>query len=240
MKDEEDNLPRALASVPRDAPILAIDAESADRSVAVARARGARVVVRPWAGFVETRRYALGCVDTPWTFMLDADEALDAALSEALGSLAPEDAIDGYAVRRATFFCGRAMRHGVWGADLPLRFFRTDRAALLAEPVAGGHAEVHERWTVPGQTGVLDGTLLHYSYPTLAAYRAKFARYTSLEARGLRGSARALVRAIALAALRVPYSLLVRSGWRDGWRGAFVALASASYPVVVAWKALRA
>ena len=225
MKDEEGNLPRTLGSVPRDAQILAIDAESTDRSVAVARERGARVVVRPWAGFVETRRYALGCVETPWTFMLDADEALDAALAAAIGALEPDDAIDGFAVRRATFFCGRAMRYGVWGADLPLRFFRTERAALLPEPVAGGVAEVHERWTVPGQTGVLDGTLLHYSYPTLAAYRAKFARYTSLEAGGLQGSARALVRAIALAALR---------------RGAYVALASASYPVVVAWKALRA
>jgi glycosyltransferase involved in cell wall biosynthesis len=239
MKDEEHNLARALGSVPGGASVLAIDAESSDRSADIARANGARVVVRPWAGFVETRRFALSCVETPWTFMLDADEALDTSLAAALGALSPGDGTDGYAVRRATFFCGRPMLHGAWGADTPLRFFRTARASLVAEPVAGGAADLHERWTVPGATGLLDGTLLHDSYPTLGAYRTKFDRYTSLEARGLRGSPLPLLRELLLATLRVPYSLVVRGGWRDGWRGGYVALASAAYPVVVAWKALR-
>jgi glycosyltransferase involved in cell wall biosynthesis len=239
MKDEERNLPRALASIPRASRVLAIDAESTDRSVEVARARAARVIVRPWAGFVEARRFGLGCVETPWTFMLDADEQLDMPLSAALAALAPDQGIDGYATRRSTFFCGHAMRYGAWGADAPLRFFRTGRAALVAEPVGGGSADIHERWTVAGGTGRLDGTLLHYSYPTLADYRTKFARYTALEARGLRGSPPALAREVALAVLRVPHALFVRGGWRDGWRGVFVAFASAAYPVAVAWKALR-
>jgi len=240
MKDEERNLPRALGSVPREANVLAVDAESTDRSVELATQRGARVVVRPWAGFVEARRFALECVETPWTFMLDADEALDATLVTALRTLAPDDAADGYVVRRTTFFCGRAVRHGAWGSDAPLRFFRTQRASLVPQPVGGGRAHLHERWTVPGAIGRLDGTLLHYSYPTLRAYRTKFDRYTSLEACGLRGSAFAVARELALAGLRVPYALLVLGGWRDGWRGAYVAGASALYPVVVAWKALRA
>jgi hypothetical protein len=237
MKDEEHNLARALGSVPSGASVLAIDAESSDRSAELARERGAQVLVRPWAGFVETRRFALGCVDTPWTFMLDADEALDAVLAASLRSVDPEPATDGYAVRRATFFCGRPMRYGAWGTDAPLRFFRTKRATLVAKPVAGGAADLHERWTVPGATGVLDGALLHDSYPTVAAYRTKFDRYTSLEAAGLRGSPLTLARELALGVLRVPYSLLVRGGWRDGWRGGYVALASAAYPVVVSWKA---
>jgi glycosyltransferase involved in cell wall biosynthesis len=240
VKDEERNLARALGSVPQGARLLAIDAESSDRSVAIARRHGCEVVVRPWAGFVETRRYALGKVQTPWTFMLDADEQLDAILSAALAELKPEPATDGYTVARATFFCGQMMRHGSWGEERLLRLFRTGRANLVAEPVAGGAAQLHERWTVPGRTGRLQGTLLHYSYPSLADYRAKFERYTSLEAQGLPASALGLGRAIGLAALRAPYAFFVKSGWRDGWRGAYVALASAWYPVVVAWKALRA
>jgi hypothetical protein len=239
MKDEERNLPRALGSIPPGARVLAIDAESSDRSVRFAADRGARVIVRPWAGFVETRRFALGCVETPWTFMLDADEALDAPLSAALRSATPDPQTDGYAVRRVTYFCGRAMRHGAWGSDAPLRLFRTARATLVAEPAAGGAADVHERWAVSGRLDAIDGTLVHDSYPKLADYRAKFDRYTSLEARGLRGTPAALVRALALGGLRVPYWLVVRGGWRDGWRGVYVAFASACYPVVVAWKALR-
>jgi (heptosyl)LPS beta-1,4-glucosyltransferase len=239
MKDEAPNVSRALSSVPRNSVILAIDAQSQDRSVSIAREFGAHIIVRPWAGFVDTRRFAVGKVTTPWTFMLDADESLDGELGRALERVQPEPDVDGYAVKRATYFCGRAMRHGTWGADMPLRFFRTERALLVANPVAGGVADVHERWTVRGRTETVAGTLLHYSYPTLAAYGAKLRRYTSLEARGLRGSPFTLAREALLALLRVPNALFVRSGWRDGWRGAYVALGSAAYPVIVAWKALR-
>jgi glycosyltransferase involved in cell wall biosynthesis len=238
MKDEAANIARALSSVPQGSAILAIDAESQDASVSIAREHGAQVMVRPWAGFVEARKFAVGRVTTPWTFMLDADEALDAHLRAALESLEPGAGIDGFAVRRATFFCGRAMRHGAWGSDAPLRFFRTGRAQLSAKPVAGGAAELHERWTVQTAVETACGSLLHYSYPTIAAYCAKFRRYTSLEAAGIRGSLFALAAAAFLALLRVPHALVVRSGWRDGWRGAFVALGSAAYPVVVSWKAL--
>jgi len=238
MKDEAPNISRALASVPQGSQLLAIDAESCDRSVEIALSHGARVIVRPWKGFVDARRFALGCVETPWTFMLDADEALDAKLSAALGALAPAEHLDGYAVRRATFFCGKAMRYGSWGRDEPLRFFRTARATLAAQPVAGGSAELHEHWRVPGAVETAPGLLLHYSYPTVSAYGMKFRRYTSLEACGVAGSPLTLARAALLALLRVPHALLVKGGWRDGWRGVFVACGSAWYPVVVSWKAL--
>jgi glycosyltransferase involved in cell wall biosynthesis len=230
---------RALESVPADSKTLVVDAESTDATASLARARGARVVVWPWAGFVATRRYALALVDTGWTFMLDADESLEGTLRDELVSLVPADDVDAYAIPRTTFFCGRPIRHGTWGADAPVRLFRTARATLVAQPAAGGTADLHERWTVPGRVGRASGTLAHESYPTLASYRAKFARYTSLEAAGLHGSPRAFARAALIAALRAPWYLIVRSGWRDGWRGAFLAFSSAAYPMVVAWKAWR-
>jgi glycosyltransferase involved in cell wall biosynthesis len=230
---------RALGSVPSGSFSLVIDAESTDETATLARGAGARVVVRPWTGFVSARRSALELVATEWTFMLDADEALASGLRESLASVMPDPAVDAYAVRRTTFFCGNPIEHGPWGSDAPVRFFRTARASLVAEPVAGGEAEVHERWVVPGRVGVLDGELAHYSYPTVAAYRSKFDRYTSLEARGVSGSPTSVTRALGVAALRAPYYLVLKGGWRDGWRGAFVSLASAWYPVAVAWKALR-
>jgi hypothetical protein len=196
--------------------------------------------VRPWAGFVATRRFALGLVDTAWTFMLDADEALDGEARDALRELAPPSDVDAYAIGRTTYFCGRPIRHGPWGADAPVRLFRTARASLVAQPATGGDADLHERWTVPGATARLAGRLAHFSYPDLATYRSKFSRYTSIEASGTKLSTAAFARTIAASLLRVPWYLVAKSGWRDGWRGAFVAIASACYPVAVAWKALRA
>jgi hypothetical protein len=171
-------------------------------------------------------------------FMLDADEELDANLRAAIGAAEASSTIGGYTVARTTYFCGRPMRHGAWGSERLLRLFRTPVATLVAKPAAGGTAQLHERWTVAGDTLPLGGTLLHHSYPSLAVYRSKFARYTTLEAAGLTPSMPALARALVAGALRAPYAFVLKSGWRDGWQGAYVALASAAYPVVVAWKAL--
>ncbi|MBC5799718.1 MAG: glycosyltransferase family 2 protein [Candidatus Eremiobacteraeota bacterium] len=230
---------RALGSVPSGSPLLVIDAESRDATVAVARAHGARTLVRPWGGFIATRRFALSEVATPWTFMLDADEVLDAPLRAGLRAARPGVRTDGYAVTRVTYFCGRPMRGGPWSRESPLRLFRTASAALRAHPAAGGAADVHERWSVAGNVERLAGTLHHHSYPSLRAYGEKFARYTTLEAQGAEASLRALTCAGALACPRIGWSFIVRAGWRDGWRGAYVAIASALYPVVVAWKARR-
>jgi glycosyltransferase involved in cell wall biosynthesis len=239
-RDEERNLPHALGSVPRGSALLVIDAESKDATVACARSYGASVVVRPWAGFVATRRFALGLVDTEWTFMLDADERLDDDLRRSLIAATPPDDVAGLRVRRINYFCGRPLRAGAWGRDRPLRLFRTARASLVAAPASGGNADVHERWTVEGSVDDLPGALLHDSYPTIESYRKKFARYTSIEAAGLSRSTQRLARSVVEFVPRAAFSLFVRGGVLDGWRGAFVALASASYPVVASWKALRA
>jgi glycosyltransferase involved in cell wall biosynthesis len=83
-RNEERNLPRVLDSLPAGVQTFVLDHQSTDASVAVAQARGARVLVRPFAGFVRARVFALSHVHTPWTLMIDADEALDARLREAI------------------------------------------------------------------------------------------------------------------------------------------------------------
>jgi glycosyltransferase involved in cell wall biosynthesis len=219
--------------------VLVLDAQSSDSTEAVARARGAEVIVREWTGFVEARRFALGNVRTPWTFMLDADETLDAELRRAISEAAPEPPLGGYVMRRTTFFCGRPIVGCGWGDEAPLRLFRTAGARLVAHPAGGGQADVHEEWLVEGSVGRLAGTLLHDSYPTVKAYWAKFDRYTSIEAMGLRPSGVRPLLTPLTALARLPWLFFVKRGYRDGWRGAIIAAGSAFYPVAVLWKAAR-
>jgi glycosyltransferase involved in cell wall biosynthesis len=226
----------ALASLPLGTRLFVLDAESSDATVAVAQAAGATVETRPWRGFVDARRYALGRVSTSWTLMLDADEALDEGLRRAIAA-APAD-VDAYKVRRVTTFCGRRIRTAGWSNEQLIRLFRT--ASIRLEPHSvGGGADLHERWVSDGRVGVLSGAILHDSYPTLWSYREKFGRYTSIEAAAVSGSVRALLGAAALGLARFPWAFLRYGGWRDGWRGVFVAASSAAYRIVVQWKALR-
>ena len=153
-----------------------------------ARSAGATVFERDWTDFVDARRFALEQVETPWVLMIDADEALDDVLRDAIGSAAEN--VDAYVVRRTTYFCGHPMR--IWSNEPLVRLFRRDRVKLAARPAAAGEAPIHEAWTSDGPTSELPGTLLHYSYPDAAAYRAKYDRYTTLEAQQMHASAAGL------------------------------------------------
>jgi glycosyltransferase involved in cell wall biosynthesis len=214
--------------------VFVLDACSKDHTVQFARGAGAEVLQREWTDFVDARRFALAQVRTPWALMIDADEALDDVLRDAI-TAAGED-VDGYRVRRTTYFCGKPMR--LWRDEPLLRLFKPQRAALEAGPATAATAALHERWVSDGTVADLPGTLLHYSYPDVTAYRKKFARYTAIEADGSRPSVARLFAEYLRCALRLPYLLFVKGAVLDGWRGTYVAYRSAAYPVAVAWKAL--
>jgi hypothetical protein len=223
-----------MACLPPAVRVFVLDAVSLDDTVAVARVHGAEVETRPWTGFVNARRYALGRVATTWALMLDADELLDDTLRDAIVAAAGD--VAGYRLRRITMLCGRPVHAAGWSNERLLRLFRADRARVASNALG---ADLHERWIVDGPIADLPGAIVHDSYPTLASYRAKFDRYTSVEAAALAPSTRAYLRSLATMPLRFVWSILRYGGWRDGWRGLFVAWESARYRVVVRAKARR-
>ena len=229
-----------MASLPDAAPRLVYDAESVDGTTRVAIAHGADVVIRPWTGFARARIDAAAMVQTPWIFMLDADERLTPELRAELAALEPPHDVDGYSVARMNFFCGRWIRGAGWWPDRSVRLFRAGRATLASRNAASVYA-VHERWTVSGRCIQLASPLEHQSYATLAAYRAKYAYYTGLEAEGLRGkvSLGSLLVTLGMTPVRALWLLVARRGILDGWRGVYVSARSAAYPLAVRWKARR-
>lgn len=215
--------------------MLVVDHRSADRTREIARDHGADVVERDFEGFVDARRFAVSQVRTDWTLMIDADEALDARLSRAVADAGGD--CNGYYLRRTTFYRGRALR--MWRNELLLRLFRTARVRIDSFPSAGGSAQLHERWSCDPPLGTLDGTLLHYSYPTHAAYAAKYDFYTSVEAQGLEPSRERAALEVARSVPRFLWYLLARGAAADGLDGARIAWLSAFYPAAVRLKALR-
>ncbi len=78
VRNEEKNLPRALASVQGMADeLVVVDTGSRDRTVEIAQAAGARVFHFPWVDdFSAARNAALDRATGKWIFWLDADEEL--------------------------------------------------------------------------------------------------------------------------------------------------------------------
>jgi (heptosyl)LPS beta-1,4-glucosyltransferase len=73
-KNEEANIQDCLKSAQWANELIAVDAESRDKTVELARACEATVFVRPWPGFGLQKNFGMGQASSDWILILDADE----------------------------------------------------------------------------------------------------------------------------------------------------------------------
>ena len=228
VKNEQDRLGDALASVDFADEIVVADTGSTDDTARVARLGGARVQSIGWEGFVASRNRALAEARNDWVLVLDADERVPPSLrKEILAALGRDDpAVSGYRMPRLSHFLGQAVHHGTWYPDYKLRLGRRSQG-LRAE---GGR--VHEVLVVDGTTEKFAAPLFHHPYRDLSDALRKASTYARLGAldrydRGARGSVTGLFLRPLVEFFRY---LVLRAGFRDGLVGFYVAfLHSASY-----------
>ena len=117
-RDEAANIDACLASVTWADEVLVVDCGSQDRTVEIARARGARVIVRDWPGYAAQKNFAAGQVAHDWILSVDADERVPAELAEEIrATLAGSPAVAGYRIPRVTWHLGRWIRTTDWYPD---------------------------------------------------------------------------------------------------------------------------
>ena len=224
--DEADHIAAAIDSAAWADEIIVVDAGSADDTVAIARAKGARTETREWTGYVDQKNFAAGLASSDWIFSLDADERIPPLLaSEIRQLLSQEPPFGGYRVPRVTFHFGRWVRTTDFYPDYQTRLYDRRRARWQ-----GRH--VHESVQVDGASGVLVNELEHYSYRDLRDHLDRINRYTTLAARQMHESGR---RAGALDLLAHPPAAFVRNyilrrGFLDGTAGLAISLVN-SYSV---------
>jgi glycosyltransferase involved in cell wall biosynthesis len=224
-QDEEEDLPGCLASLSFCDERLVIDGGSRDRTVALARAAGARVVENPWPGHGAQYQFGLGEAQGEYVLVVDADEVVDAELAAAVRRVLAEPAPKkvGYRIRVANHFQGRELRFGGLGRDYHTRLFRRAGASYPDR--------IHSGVRLEGPLGTLEGTLQHQSYRDLSEYLTKTNRYTSIVAadRFARGERFHPLRA----ALRLPWGFfrrfVLQLGFLDGYPGFVHAVLSAQY-----------
>jgi glycosyltransferase involved in cell wall biosynthesis len=237
--DEEANIGRTLASVRWADEIVLVDSGSKDRTCAIAREHGARVVVEPWRGYVAQKQYAIELCTKDWVLLLDADEEVSPGLAEEIrvAIAQPNAAANGYKLPRKNLFLGRWIRHGGFYPDPKLRLFKR------GEGFVTGH-DPHDRCElkpdVPQQTQQFNNALVHYTYPTLTLYLSHMNRYSSLGAQLAlaKGHRTFSFSDIVLRPLATfIYNYFMRLGFLDGREGLLLHLYHAGY---VSWKYAKA
>jgi glycosyltransferase involved in cell wall biosynthesis len=175
--DEELHIARCVDSALTLGPVVVVDGGSADATVELAEAAGARVLEREWTGYASQKNWALEQVgdEADWILFLDADEYLTEDARTAVRATIASAKADGYHVGRRYRFLGRELNHAYWYPDYQLRLFRAGR----------GHFEdrrVHEHLIVDGRVAESDIDLMHENLKGISEYVGKLNRYADLEA----------------------------------------------------------
>lgn len=235
--NEERNIRRCLESLNVVADeLLLVDSGSTDRTIEIAIECGARVVSCEWKGYAATKNYGNSLALHDWIISVDADEALDTVLRNAIlewkKNPLNEQVLE---INRLTNYCGKWIYHSGWYPDRKIRVFHREEVKWVGE-------FVHEELKIPSDFQIvsLKGHLLHYSYYDAVDHFARANRYSVLTAQKLaaKGKRASLFKPYSSAFGRFIAMFLLKKGFMDGRMGFQIAWISAKSNVVK-YKELR-
>jgi len=224
-RDEAANIEACLASVAWADDVLVVDCGSTDRTVEVARAKGARVIVKDWPGYGAQKNFAATQAAHDWILSVDADERVTPELAaEIRARLSGDVAAAGFRIPRVTWHLGRWIRTTDWYPDYQTRLYDRRRARWKER-------RVHESVTADGPVAQLAHDLQHYAYRDITHHHQTMDRYTTLAAEDMYASGRRagwvdVVLHPPAAFLR---NYVLRRGFTDGLPGFIISVMNAHY-----------
>jgi glycosyltransferase involved in cell wall biosynthesis len=176
-RNEERDLPGALASVAWSDDIHVFDSHSTDATLEIARAAGAHIRSRAFDDYATHRNVALAFeFKHPWLFLLDADERPTPELSAEMQRVVLEAPANtaGFRLRRRDFLFGTWLKHAQI-SPYYIRLVRPERAKYTRA--------INEVLEVDGPIAELIHPLEHYPFSKgIAHWIAKHNTYSTMEA----------------------------------------------------------
>lgn len=212
-----DRLPRCLESVRwADVIFCVVDPKTNDGSLETAQRYTDQVVVHEYVNAANQRNWALPQIQTEWTLVLDADEWVSDALARKIQEIIRNpDSLDGYSIKRLSYFLGKLIRHCGWHRDYNLRLFRTRKGRYLEQ-------RVHSKVLIDGVTGRIHEVMYHDTYRTFEEYFTTFQRFTTWGAQDAydKGKRAGILDVTLRPLLRFFKMFVIRHGFLDGYHGA--------------------
>lgn len=182
--NEEANIARALESVKKFAgEMIVVDMHSDDKTVEIAKSRGAKVFDHKRVNYVEpARNFAISKASGDWILILDADEEIPTSLAKKLVEISklPDEAVIWRLPRKNIIF-DKWMKHARWWPDYNIRFFKKGSVEWSNE--------IH---SIPITTGISaqleekeDFAIVHHNYQTIEQFLDRLNRYTTIQAKRL-------------------------------------------------------
>ena len=223
--NEERNIERCILSLQKISDeIIVLDSYSTDRTEEICKKLNVRFVQRKWEGYSASKNHLNGLVKHDYILSIDADEAMDEKLEQAILNIKEIDSPQLYSVNRMTNYCGKWIKHSGWYPDVKLRLFPKEGCEWEGE-------FVHEELSYPIDLELiqLDGHLHHYSYYDYIDHRQRADKYSSLTAQKMSKSGKkaSVLKPYFSGFARFVTMFIIKTGFLDGWQGFKIAQISA-------------
>ncbi|MGI6239613.1 MAG: glycosyltransferase family 2 protein [Christensenellales bacterium] len=176
-KNEERNLRDCLASIAGFCKrAVVVDCGSTDRTVEIARAMGADVLVHEFEYYAKQFNWAIdhAGIDTAWTLRIDADERMTEDVIRESRALMATGAVSGIVMEATYYFLGRAIEHGI-SKKRKLMLFRTG-VGRIEDRRRDAHTVL-----ASGQSARIRARFVHRDFKDIASYIARYNWYATRE-----------------------------------------------------------
>ena len=175
-KNEEERIGECLKALSFADEVVVVDNGSVDRTVEIAKRKGAKVINLKAGNFSELRNIGAKEATGKWLLYIDADERVTLRLKKEILQQIQNDEFSAYAIPRRNILLGREMRYGGWWPDYVMRLIKKDA-------LKSWRGELHEQPEIRRKTGKLKNPLIHNTHRNLTNMVAKTNEWSEIEAR---------------------------------------------------------
>ncbi len=220
--NEEKNIARCIDSVKCIADeVIVLDCFSTDHTVKIAHSKGAIVHQQKFKGYIEQKNCVLQLASYDFILSLDADEAIDKKLSDAILKEKEHFIYSAYRMNRCNNYCGRFIRHGLWYPDRKIRLFDRRFARW-------GGMNPHDKIELADHCSIkhLPGDILHFSYNSIEEHIQQNNRLSTIAAHSLYKSGKRIhrIRLLVNPGWAFFKGYFLRLGFLDGFYGFIIAV----------------
>ena len=219
--NEEASIGRCIDSLWQVADeVIVLDSFSTDRTVEIAKSKGAIVAQQNFAGYKEQKNLALKLASHDYVISLDADECLSRELICSILKAKKEYKFNAYSMNRYNYYCGKFIKHGLWYPDRKVRLFNKRIARW-------GGMNPHDKIELRPNERIqfLKGDILHFTFNTFEEHLERNERMSSIAACSIYESSlkKSWSKIILSPAWSFFNGYFLRLGFLDGYRGFLIA-----------------
>jgi glycosyltransferase involved in cell wall biosynthesis len=235
--NEEKNIERCLLSVKEVADeIVVLDSFSSDNTPTICQKHLVNFFQHKFDGHIQQKNRAITYATNPYILSLDADEALNEELVNAIRAVKNNFEKEGYYMNRLTNYCGHWVRHCGWYPDTKLRLWDSRKGSWTG---INPH-DKYEMHSGDKNTGHLKGDILHYSYYSVEDHYKQVNYFTDISAKAYfeKGKKAPVFKLYVNPIAKFIDHYLLRLGFLDGKAGFLISKISA-YATYLKYKKLR-